>query len=107
MLLAVEIVWLLTLAAVVLGVTPLVLYRCWRLVHAARDVNRHFGVTLAAAKGVAAHTAAIPALADTIGVAGQMLESAASIERTSAAIVGLLVGRMAARPGERPAPEPG
>lgn len=94
MLVAAEVIWIVTLAIVVLVVTPLVLYLCWRLVRAARNIERHFAFTLEAAAGVAQNTAAVSALEDTIGVAGGMLETAGSIEKTSAAIENLLVTRL-------------
>lgn len=91
---AAEVIWIVTLAIVVLVVTPLVLYLCWRLVRAARNIERHFAITLQAAAGVVENTAAVPALEDTIAVASRMLETAVSIDETSAAIEKLLVTRL-------------
>ncbi len=91
---AVEIIWTVTLAVIVLAVTPLVLYLCWRLVRAARNIKRHFAVTLQAAAGIASSTAAVPALEDTIATAGGVLTTAGSIDSTSGAIEELLVGRL-------------
>ena len=90
---AIATIWIVTLAVIVL-LTPLVLYLCWRLVRGAKNIEHHFEVTLKAATGVAAGTAAIPALQDTIGVAGGMLQTAGSIDQHSAAIVGLLASRL-------------
>ena len=91
---AVEVIWALTLAVIVLIVTPYVLYLCWRLVRGAYNIEHHFAVTLTAAVGVAGSTAAIPALEDTIAVAGGMLQTAGSIDAHSGAIVGLLASRL-------------
>jgi hypothetical protein len=90
---AVEIIWLVTLVLIVL-ITPLVVYMCWRLVRAARNVERHFAVTLQAAAGIARSTAAVPALEDTIATAGGILTTAGSVDKTSGAIEELLVGRL-------------
>lgn len=94
MLLAAEIVWIISLAIIVLVVTPLVLYLCWRLVRGARNIEHHFALTLQAAVGVIKSTAAVPALEDTIKVAAGMLDTAGSIDKSSGAIEGLLVGRL-------------
>ncbi len=90
---AAEIIWLVTLVLIVL-ITPLVLYLCWRLVRAARNIKRHFAVTLQAAAGIAGSTAAVPALEDTIATAGGILTTAGSVDKTSGAIEELLVGRL-------------
>jgi len=91
---AIEVIWILTLAVIVVAVTPLVLYLCWRLVRGARNIERHFGVTLQAAVGVVGSTAAVPALEDTIQVAVGMLETAAALDQPSEAIKNLLVSRL-------------
>lgn len=90
---AIATVWIVTLV-IVLILTPVVLYLCWRLVRGARNIEHHFEVTLKAATGVAAGTAAIPALQDTITVAGGMLQTAGSIDQHSGAIAGLLAARL-------------
>lgn len=86
-------IWIFTLAIVVL-ITPLVLYRCWRLIRGAHNIERHFAVTLEAAVGVVGNTSHTKALEDTIGVAGGMLETAADLDAHSGAIEGLLIGRL-------------
>lgn len=91
---AVAVIWILTLAVVVVVITPLVLYLCWRLVRAARNIERHFAVTLQAAVGVVGSTAAVPALEDTIAVAGGMVETAGQLDQHSQAIKDLLVSRL-------------
>lgn len=87
-------IWIATLAVIVVIVTPYVLYLCWRLVRAARNVERHFTVSLAAAVGVAGSTSHVKALQDTIDVAGGILATAADIDQHSGAIEGLLVSRL-------------
>ncbi|MHB1523723.1 MAG: hypothetical protein ACYCS9_04595 [Candidatus Dormibacteria bacterium] len=94
MLLAAQIIWAVTLAIIVLVMTPLVVFHCRRLVRAAHNIERHFAVILAAAAGVVAATAATAELAGTITTAGELLDTAGSIEQTSAAIEDLLTGRL-------------
>ncbi|GAC1657534.1 MAG: hypothetical protein NVS9B1_15470 [Candidatus Dormibacteraceae bacterium] len=86
-------IWIATLAIVVL-ITPLVLYHCWRLIRGAHNIERHFYVTLQAAVGVVGNTSHVKALEDTIGVAGGMLETAGNLDAHSAAIEGLLISRL-------------
>lgn len=92
-------IWIATLAIVVLVVTPLVLYLCWRLVRGARNIDRLFAVTLTAAAGIAGSTAQVRALEDTIAVAGGMLETAGRLDEHSGAIEGLLLSRLRGRAG--------
>ncbi|GAC1650095.1 MAG: hypothetical protein NVS9B11_23250 [Candidatus Dormibacteraceae bacterium] len=87
-------IWIATLAIIVVVVTPYVLYLCWRLVRAARNIERHFAVTLTAAAGIAGSTSHVRALEDTIAVASGMLETAGKIDEHSAAIENLLVSRL-------------
>ena len=87
-------IWILTLVVIVLVLTPLVLYLCWRLVRAARNIDRLFSVTYDAAAGIVEHTSHVRALEDTIEVAGGMLETAGELNRHSGAIEQLLVGRL-------------
>jgi hypothetical protein len=90
----VAIIWIVTLAVIVVVITPLVLYLCWRLVRSARNIDRLFSVTYAAAVGIVENTAHVTALEDTITVAGGMLETAAQLEQHSGAIEGLLLTRL-------------
>ena len=91
------VIWIVTLALIVVVVTPLVLYLCWRLMRAARNVHRHFEVTLAAAAGVVKSTSHVRALEDTIAVAGGMLETAQALDQHSGAIERLLLSRLKGR----------
>jgi len=94
MLIASEVIWILTLLIIVFLITPLVLTLCWRLVLGARDIHHNFEGTLGAAAGVVKNTSYVPALQDTIGVAGGMLETAGKLDQHSGAIEGLLLGRL-------------
>jgi hypothetical protein len=96
MLIASEVIWILTLLVIVFVITPLVLTLCWRLVSGARDVHHHFAGTLEAAVGVVENTSHVKALQDTIGVAGGMLDTAGRLDQHSAAIENLLIGRLKA-----------
>lgn len=87
-------IWIATLAVIVVFLTPLVLYMCWRLVRAARNIDRLFGVTYAAAGGAVEHTSHMGALEDTIAAAGGMLETAGRLDQHAGAIEGLLVQRL-------------
>ncbi len=94
MLIAAEVVWILTLLIIVVLITPLVLTLCWRLVLGARDIHHNFAGSLGAAAGVVKNTSYVGALQDTIGVAGGMLETAGGLDQHSGAIEKLLVGRL-------------
>ncbi|MDA8394783.1 MAG: hypothetical protein ACYCX9_12340 [Candidatus Dormibacteria bacterium] len=94
MLLAAQIIWIVTLAIIVFVMTPLVVFQCRRLVRAAHDIERHFSVILTAAAGVVSATAATTELGGTITTAGEMLATAGSIEQTSTAIEDLLTSRL-------------
>ena len=87
-------IWIVTLLTIVLVMVPLILPLCFRLVKASYNIRHHFEVTLEAAVGVVGNTAPVTALADTITVAGGMLETAGSIDAQAASIEGLLVGRL-------------
>lgn len=94
MLIAAEVIWIITLLIIVLVVTPLVLTLCWRLVQGAKDIHHNFEGTLTAAAGVVKNTSYVPALKDTITVAGGMLETAGKIDEHSGAIEQLLITRL-------------
>lgn len=87
-------IWILALVVIVVFLTPLVLYLCWRLVRAARNIDRLFSVTYSAAGGIVEHTGQVRELDDTIEVAGGMLDTAGELDRHSGAIEQLLVGRL-------------
>ena len=90
---AVAAIWIATLVIVVV-ITPFVLYRCWRLIRGAHNIEQHFRITLTAAVGIVGNTSHVVALEDTLGVAGGMLETAGNLDAHSAAIEGLLISRL-------------
>ncbi|MDQ6823546.1 MAG: hypothetical protein M3Z07_03525 [Candidatus Eremiobacteraeota bacterium] len=92
----VEWIWGLTLLIIVVAVVPIVLTLVYRLIGASWRIERYLAKTLAAAGGIAANTSNIKALTDTIGVAGPILEVAASIDSHCAAIENLLISRATA-----------
>lgn len=68
----------------------LLLHRTWR---AARSIERYAAEALAAAAGIAGHTAHIEALETTIDVAGEMLETAGSVDSKLDTIANVLAQR--------------
>ena len=76
---AVFVLWWIGLLVTLLIFVPLsvtLLHRTWL---AARSIQRYAGEALTAAAGIAGHTKYIPALDDTITVAGSMLSAAGGI----------------------------
>lgn len=93
-LVTVQVLWSVLLVVAILVVVPLVLYQAWRLIWAARNIRMHFETTLTAAAGVIQNTAPTkPALAQTIGVATDILGVAGNLDAHSGAIEGLLTQR--------------
>lgn len=66
--------WWTVLAVALLVVVPLAVYLLHRTWRAARMIERYTADTLAAARGVAEHTASIPALDRTVEAAGPLKE---------------------------------
>ncbi len=93
---AVHIVWAVTLAIVVVVIVPLAILLLHRTLRAAMAIRRYLDEMLAAAVGIAGHTASVSALDATIGVAGSMVEVAGSIKSHSETIASVLAGRAAA-----------
>lgn len=86
---AVLVLWWVALGLTVLVIVPLAVTLLARAFRAARSIRRFTAETLQAARGIAGHTAAIPALEDTVAAAGPILEkterlrdAAAALERT-------------------------
>lgn len=76
---AVYTIWWIGLILTLVVFVPLsvfLLHRTWR---AARSIQLYAADTLAAATGIAGNTQHIPALDATIGVAGEMLETAGGV----------------------------
>jgi hypothetical protein len=91
---AAAVIWIITLAIIVFGLTPPLLILCLRLITAARNIDRLFRETLQAAAGVAGATQHIGALRDTIATARAMLPVAESIHQHSQAIEQVLTDRL-------------
>lgn len=90
-------IWLVTLLVVVIVVVPLAVVLLHRTLVAARSIRRYLDEMLAAGGGIAGHTASIPALDDTIRVAGSMV-GVAGLESHSATIAAVLSQRAATLP---------
>lgn len=91
-------IWLVTLLVVVIIIVPLAVVLLHRTLVAARSIRRYLDEMLAAGGGIAGHTASIPALDDTIRVAGSMVGVAGSLESHSATIAAVLSQRAATLP---------
>lgn len=83
---AVLVLWWIALALTVLLIVPLAVTLLARAYRAARSIRRFTAETLEAAQGIADHTAAIPALDDTVAAAGPILEKTERLRDGSAAL---------------------
>lgn len=90
---AVYVIWWATLLIVTIVVVPLAIGLLHRTLLAAQSIRRYFAEMLAAATGVAENAGAIPALEDTLDVAGGMLATADSLKSNSATLAGVLARR--------------
>ena len=91
----VHIIWAATLALVVVVIVPLAVLLLQRTLRAALSIRRYLDEMLAAGIGIAGNTSAIPALDETIGVAGAMVEVAGGIKSHTATIAEVLATRAA------------
>ncbi len=87
---AVLVIWWVTLIVAVVVVLPLAWYLLHRVLLAARNIERYAEEALTAGAGIARNTAAIATLETTIGAAGQVLEGARAIARSTGAIEDVL-----------------
>lgn len=90
---AVFTLWWIGLVVTLVIFVPLsvaLLHRTWR---AARSIERYAADALEAAKGIAGNTAHIEALETTIDVAGEMLETAGSVDSKLDTIANVLAER--------------
>lgn len=88
-------IWLATLVLVVVVVVPLAVALLHRTLRAAQAIRRYLDEMLLAGAGIAGHTAAIPALDDTVATAGTLLEVAGRIQQHSGNIAAVLAERAA------------
>lgn len=90
-------IWAATLAVVAVVIAPLAFYLLHRTLRAAIAIERHTREALAAGAGIAANTAAVKALDDTIGAAASLLEPTRLLQQQTEAIadaLGRARGRM-------------
>ena len=76
---AVYVIWWVGLIVTLVVFVPLAVYLLHRTWRAARSIQWYAGEALTAAAGIAGNTKYVPALDDTISVAGQMLGVAGGI----------------------------
>lgn len=86
-------IWGITLLVIALVIVPLAILLLHRTLRNARSIEHYLAGMREAGTGVAGNTAAIPALDQTIETAGAMGGVAASLERRSGAIAGILARR--------------
>ena len=86
-------VWAVGLVLTLVVFVPLAVVLLHRLWRAARSIQLYARDALAAAGGIAGHTAQIGALDDTIHVASGILTTAGAIEQKLNAATGLLARR--------------
>ena len=91
----VHVIWAATLALVVVVIVPLAVLLLHRTLRAALSIRRYLDEMLAAGVGIAGNTSAIPALDETISVAGTMVEVAGSIKSHTGTIAQVLATRAA------------
>lgn len=82
--------WWITLVVTLVFFVPLSVYLLYRTWRAARSIQRYAEDTLRAAQGIASHTKSIPALDDTIEVAGGVLREAGQVSERLQTIAGAL-----------------
>lgn len=72
-------IWTITILLTALVFVPLAVYSLFRLLRAAWSIQRYAKDAVAPAQAIAASTAALPALDDTISVAGEILAAAGNV----------------------------
>ena len=89
-------IWAITLAIITFVVVPVALYWLTRLLKAAHSIERYTREMLEAGVGIAKNTSAVPALEETLKVAGSLVE-ASKLLKNAADEVGSLAVDLAAR----------
>ena len=92
---AVYAIWWTVLIIVVVVIVPLAITLLHRTLRAALSIRRYLAEMLEAGVGIAANTSSIPALNDTIRVAGSMVLTAGSIKGRTGTIATVLSERAA------------
>ena len=85
-------IWGVTLGVITFVVVPLALYLLHRALRAARSIERYTREALEAGAGIAANTAAIAALEETIAAARSLLEAAELLKRRAAEVADAVAG---------------
>ena len=85
-------IWGITLGLITFVIVPLALYLLHRALRAARSIERYTREALEAGAGIAANTAAIADLEETIATAASLLEAAELLRRRTAEIADAVAG---------------
>ena len=85
-------VWGITLGVITFVIVPLALYLLHRALRAARSIERYTRESLEAGAGIAANTAAIAALEETIAAARSLLEATELLKRRTSEIADAVAG---------------
>jgi hypothetical protein len=85
-------IWGITLGVITFVVVGLALYLLHRVLRAARSIERYTREALEAGAGIAANTAAIAALGETIATAKSLLEAAELLKHRTAEIADAVAG---------------
>jgi hypothetical protein len=85
-------IWGITLGIVTFVIVPLALYLLHRALRAARSIERYAREALDAGAGIAANTAAIAALEETIRAATALLEAAEALKKRTAEVADAVAG---------------
>ena len=92
---AVYAIWWAGLLVVLVAFVPVAVYLLHRTWRASRSIQRYAADTLVAARGIARNTANLPALDNTIVVAGEILGAAGVVERKLDTVAAVLEERSA------------
>jgi hypothetical protein len=84
--------WGITLGIITFVIVPVALYLLQRALRAARFIERYTREALEAGTGIAANTAAIAALDETIAAAKSLLEAAELLKQRTADIADAVAG---------------
>ena len=93
---AVYAIWWTVLLVVIVVIVPLAIALLHRTLRAALSIRRYLAEMLEAGVGIAGNTSSIPALQDTIRVAGAMVATAGGIKEHTGTIATVLSQRAAA-----------
>ena len=88
-------IWIASLVIVALVIVPVAINYLRRALKASRAIEHYLADMLTAGVAIAGHTAAVPALDETIGAAVAMRPVAEGIEAKTGLVATLLAGRAA------------